>query len=463
MRQVKAAQMSWNLIQVRRTCAWSAAVAILLGVSVDSARAQSATTNQSAPTTLEGYPTEIAQSLLDRRLAEDEAIRNTPAPALFAFVATNFAWQNGTKLIVAFQGGRYEIWRDIAALATQWSAVANVTFDFGIDPAARSARTYQANDPPSIAQVRINLTATDARLRWSAVGRQALLPEFARASMQLGGIAQTYPLWTDEDRADIMHEFGHVLGFLHEQQRPDCLAEDRLEPGSNGEPTIFDAYKTVYGAPAEWTKANVLLANTYKGEASGKPDKRSLFLYPTNDGILPATIHGTQGPCYIARKNLRMSADDVRRARRDYPFQSGNAFGTFATANIQPLKALASAGGLPAAPSLVEKLERMELAARPLVYIQVAYEAQRATGERLRRALLESRYVAPGVENIAGKAKPPATAEIRYFSQGDRESAAAVAQQVAAELGAGTAVPIRFVGRETTKKQPIEVWLPYGR
>ena len=169
--------MKGNLIQARRSWVWSAAVAALLGVGGNPVRAQRAAANQSVHSTLEGYPTEIAQSLLDRKLAEDEAIRNTPAPALFAFVATNFAWQNGTKLIVAFQGGRYEIWRDIAALATQWSAVANVTFDFGIDPVARSARMYQATDPPSIAQVRINLTATDARLRWSAVGRQALLPE----------------------------------------------------------------------------------------------------------------------------------------------------------------------------------------------------------------------------------------------------------------------------------------------
>ena len=66
-------------------------------------------------------------------------------------------------------------------------------------------------------------------------------------------------------------------------------------------------------------------------------------------------------------------------------------------------------------------------------------------------------------ENIAGKAKPPASAEVRYFSQGDRESAAAVAHQVAVELGGGTAVPIRFVGRDMTKKQPLEVWLPSGR
>lgn len=455
--------MDMDMSQARRTCVCGAAIATLLALGVDPVRSQGMPATRYALPTLEGYPTEIAQSLLDRKLAEDEEIKNTPVPALFAFVATNFGWPNGTKLVVAFQGGRYEIWKDIAAIAAQWSSVANVTFDFGLDIVARTARTYQAGDPPSIAQVRINLTATNARLRWSAVGRQALLPEFARASMQLGGIAQSHPFWTVEDRADILHEFGHVLGFLHEQQRPECLAEYRLEPGSNGEPTIFDAYKAVYGAPTDWTEANVLLSKVYKGEASGKPDKRSLLLYPTHDGILPATIHGTQGPCYIAHKNLSISPDDSRRARRDYPFLPGSGFGSFAATNIQPLKALASGGGLSAAPALVEKLERMEIANRPLVYIQVASEVQRATGERIRRVLLESRYVAPGVENIAGKAKPPASAEVRYFSQEDSESAAAVARQVAVELGAGTTVPIRFVGRDTTTKQPLEVWLPPGR
>lgn len=452
-----------NTTRARRVCAASVAVVSVLGLSLDPVRAQTSVTHRPTLPVLEGYPTEIAQSLLQRRIAEEEEIKNTPAPALFAFVATNYAWQNGTRLVVAFHGGRYEVWKDIAAIAKKWSDVANVTFDFGIDPVARTARVYKANDPPSIAQVRINLTATNARLRWSAVGRQALLPEFAQASMQLGGIAQSHPSWTDEDRADILHEFGHVLGFLHEQQRPECLAEYRLEPGANGEPTIFDAYKTVYGAPLEWTKANVLLSKVFKGESSGKPDKRSLLLYPTDAGILPATINGTQGPCYIERKNLHISPDDSRRARRDYPFQSGNAFGTFAATNIQPLKALATGRGLSAAPALVEKLERMEIASRPLVYIQVADEGQRAIGERLRSALLESRYVAPGVENIKGKAKPPASAEVRYFSRDDMDSAAAVARQVAVELGADTSVPIRLISRDTTRKQPLEVWLPSAR
>lgn len=437
---------------------------LLVALAVHPAGAQpAASARPASAASLEGYPTEIAQSLLKRKEAEDEAIRSTPAPALFSFVARNFAWQNGTKLIVAFQGGQYDVWKDIAAIAGQWSSVANITFDFGLDPVARTARVYGPADPPSIAHVRINLNNTDTRLRWSAVGRQALLPEFGPASMQLGGIAQNHPFWTDEDRADVLHEFGHVLGFLHEQQRPECVAEYRLERGANGEPSIFDVYLAVYHAQPDWTKANLLLSSVYISEAAGKPDKRSLFLYPTPDGILPGTLNGTKGPCYLRKKNLRMSADDVKRARQDYPFQPGNGFGNFPTSNIAPLKALATGTGMSAAPLLAEKLDRMELAARPIVYIQVAHADQRATGERLRRALLQSRYVAPGVENVAGKARPPASAEVRYFSPADQAMASAVAQLVADELGDGRPVSTKLVAKDTTKKQPLEVWLPAGR
>lgn len=66
---------------------------------------------------------------------------------------------------------------------------------------------------------------------------------------------------------------------------------------------------------------------------------------------------------------------------------------------------------------LTEKLERLELAARPLVYVQVAREEDRATGEQLRRALLQNRYVAPGVENIARKAIPPRLRKYATFHQ----------------------------------------------
>ena len=103
------------------------------------------------------------------------------------------------------------------------------------------------------------------------------------------------------------------------------------------------------------------------------------------------------------------------------------------------------------------------MAARPLVYIQVAHSEQRAIGERLRRALLQSRYVAPGVESIAGKAKPPISPEVRYFSQADQAAASAVAKLVADELGVGTVVPIKLTTKDSTKKLPLEVWLPSDR
>ncbi len=444
--------------RVQRAC--SAVIALLLAGGSNCATAQLASPlSPAAPATLEGYPTEIAQSLLQRKLAEEEAIRNTPAPALFSLVATNFLWPSGTKLIVAFQGGRYEIWKDIASIAAQWSSIANITFDFGIDPVARTARTYRPGDPPSSAHVRINLTNTLTTLRWSSVGRQALLPEFNQDTMSLGGIAQTYPFWTDEDRADVLHEFGHVLGFLHEQQRADCTSDYRLERGPNGEPTIFDIYWTVYRAAHDWTRANLLLSNTFKGDGSGKPDKQSLFLYPTPDAILPGTLSGSKSPCYVRRKNLRISAEDVKRARRDYPFQPGNSFGSFAASNIEPLKNLTAAGGLSASPPLADKMERLELASRPLVYIQVGRSDQRDTGERLRDTLLQNRYVAPAIENIARNAKPPAAAEVRYFSPADASSASAVARLVAGELGT-EGIPIRLIPKETTRKLPLEVWLP---
>ncbi|HVE52542.1 MAG TPA: hypothetical protein VNB23_04100, partial [Ramlibacter sp.] len=209
------------------------------------------------------YPPELAAALLQRKLEERKAIAATPMPAAFAFVASNHLWPSGQRLIVAFHGGHYEVWRDIAAIANKWSTVANVTFDFGLDPANRTARMWHPSDPPSAAHVRIRLDVDSPAVRYAAVGREAFLPEFAAGSLVLGGLVFAHPLWSAEDRADILHEFGHVLGFLHEQQRPECHKDLRLEPGPGGEPSIYQVYEKLYNWELAKTRANLLLAETY--------------------------------------------------------------------------------------------------------------------------------------------------------------------------------------------------------
>jgi len=407
------------------------------------------------------YPPALAEALLRRQAAEAAAAQKTPYPAAFAFVSKNYLWPAGQRLIVAFHGGRYEVWRDIATIADQWSTVANVTFDFGLDPKAKTARMWDPLDPTAEpAHVRVRLDESSASIRYAAVGREAFLKEFNDGSLVLGGVALIHPLWSAEDRADILHEFGHVLGFLHEQQRPECQKEFRLEKGLNGEPTIYELYEKLYQWGPEKTQANLLLAASYKAESMGLPDKKSLFMYPTEDIILSATLHGTKGPCYVKRKNLMLSKGDIERARKDYPFNTDNTIVNLASSNIETLKQLAgaTAGELATAP-LLQRLEHVERALRPLVYIQVASAEQRPSGEALRKRLQGGGYIAPAMENIDGKAIAPREVEVRYFSAADEAQAQAVANLVQEELG-GTPVSTRMLTRKQERKLPLEVWLP---
>ena len=314
---------------------------------------------------------------------------------------------------------------------------------------------------PAKVHVRVRLDVVEKWVRYAAVGQEAFLKEFSGGSMVLGGLANAAPsLWTAEDRADIRHEFGHVLGFLHEQQRPECSKEWRLEKGPNGEPSIFEVYAQLYDWEEAKTRTNLLLAEHYKIQASGQPDKLSIFNYPTFDEVLPATLSGSNGPCYVKKKNLRLSKGDIERARRDYPFNTNNSITDFASANIPTLKAVAGDSAAPLSTNpLLQRIEIAEKALRPLVYVQIAAERQREAGKALLRRFQGIGYLAPGVENIAGKAQPPARPEVRYFSGADAEDARNIAAMVGSELGVAS-VPTRLVtATQQNRKLPIEVWL----
>jgi hypothetical protein len=322
------------------------------------------------------YPQEIVDALLLRKQAEQTAFYNSALPGAYSFIASNRLWQSGDKLIVAFHGGDYVLWKAIADIANLWTKEANISFDFGFDDKKKTARTWNPGSPVAVsAHVKIRLDVDNALVRYSAVGRDAFLPEFATGTMVLGGVAIAHPLWSKEDRADILHEFGHVLGFLHEQQRSECVAEFRTVTGPHGEPTLYDVYQQVYKKPPEWTKKNFELSASYQVQGSDAPDKRSLFMYPTLPQILPATFHGKDGPCYTGQKNLAMSAQDRARARQDYPFSPDNLITNLASGNVAAVKQLlASAGPLAASPLVQQRLENIERALRPQVYIQIASE-----------------------------------------------------------------------------------------
>jgi len=89
-------------------------------------------------------------------------------------------------------------------LVIEWSRYANLTF-------------ISTTDIQN-AQIRISFDSTDGN--WSRIGTDALKVVSPEPTMNLAVVDDTGPA-NDIDTGVILHEFGHVLGLLHEFQSPE--------------------------------------------------------------------------------------------------------------------------------------------------------------------------------------------------------------------------------------------------
>ena len=102
-------------------------------------------------------------------------------------------WENGKVLKVKFLEGTRQQQEFVKQVAVQWSAYANIYFEF-----------VEGGD----SDIRITFDENDGA--WSAVGTDASSASQFRPTMNLG--------WLDE--AVVLHEFGHAIGLGHEHQNP---------------------------------------------------------------------------------------------------------------------------------------------------------------------------------------------------------------------------------------------------
>jgi len=158
-------------------------------------------------------------------------------------------WPNGTTLHVRFLGGEAADHTKVAKWAKAWSEFANVTFVF--------------DDAPN-AEIRISFEKGQGS--WSYIGRDIvdMVPDQKQATMNLG--------WLDE--ANVLHQFGHVLGLQHEHQNP-------YEPVPWDEKAVYDLFG---GPPNFWDKPTIArnILEPYSKDAYPIPkpfDAKSIMLY----------------------------------------------------------------------------------------------------------------------------------------------------------------------------------------
>jgi serralysin len=157
------------------------------------------------PETTEYFCVDRIVSPEDGWLANQKAIEENPEnrSPFEATLLRSRRWRPGRTLHVAFLEGPPILQQKVASYAQQWCQYANITFLFDHHPEAEIRITFQPGK-----------TGT-----WSDIGTDALHIPTDQPTMNYSQLTADSP---DEAFSYyVLHEFGHVLGLLHEHQSPE--------------------------------------------------------------------------------------------------------------------------------------------------------------------------------------------------------------------------------------------------
>ena len=206
-------------------------------------------------------------------------------------VKTDKMWQSGSTLRVRIDGGTERIRSKVMQYANEWTRYVNIRFQFISSGDAEVIVTF-GNDGRS----------------WSYVGIDCIDP----GRRFVGNFTQdgtTHFGWftdatTEEEfRRVILHEFGHVLGFKHEQSHPEAgIPWDRER--------VYEAY-----ANSGWNRADVdrnIFEVASRNETQfSQYDPTSIMQYPVDEEL-------TIGNFFIGW-NTQLSETDKAFSKIVYP------------------------------------------------------------------------------------------------------------------------------------------------
>ena len=149
---------------------------------------------------------------------------------------TKTLWPVGATLRVSFLNGDAPTRKRVAEIASEWSRHANLRFAF--------KDNSEPTSKERAADVRIRLTP-GGRSGWAYLGTTAREASAEEPTMELAvnGLEPT----SDEFRLQVLHEFGHVLGLVHELQNPNAEIEWHRDA----------VYQEYTGPPNRWTRQQV--------------------------------------------------------------------------------------------------------------------------------------------------------------------------------------------------------------
>ena len=134
--------------------------------------------------------------------AQQRAIQENPynESGLEGVVDVDRKWKSGRTLQVSFLDGSEELRNAVIYYAREWCLYANIHFNFVQSSAANIRVSFQ----------RVG--------HWSVVGTDALEVPITEPTINFEW--SQIPHSEQDLQRTILHEFGHVLGLLHEHQSP---------------------------------------------------------------------------------------------------------------------------------------------------------------------------------------------------------------------------------------------------
>lgn len=286
------------------------------------------------------------RKLLNKKLSRKSSrIRHLGDPRILAVLDRSYLFDPGRTLTVAFKGGGYSLQYDIARWAKEWELHANIKFDFGHDSEKQKFRSWSRKNKKKKADIRISFESNEVNNGyWSAIGNdidfvddngEAFYPAH-EPTMNYADLRSRKP---DKQRAFVLHEFGHALGFMHEHQSPsgDCDKEFRWEDDKGYNPNFNETdgylpddqgrnpgiFTVMENPPYSWTREaveeNMKMFKDENAYEQSKFDKYSIMKYYYEPWMYKK---GEASPCYSKEENMELSLHDKKAAQSAYPFQS---------------------------------------------------------------------------------------------------------------------------------------------
>jgi hypothetical protein len=216
-------------------------------------------------------------------------LNNNPTAKPNAAIYTASKWTPGQTIRIKFLNGDSYLQEKVKLYANYWTRFANIKFEY-----------------VSIAEnadVKIGFKWNNDGASWSALGKQCQYYAQDTPSMNFG--------WFDANTTQtelirtILHEFGHLVGLIHEHQSPD---------GNIlwNKPVVYEYYQKNSGWTSDKVDANIF--NKYSGTQTNYStyDNLSIMHYPIDASF---TTNG-----YSVGLSTDLSSTDKMFTTKMYPF-----------------------------------------------------------------------------------------------------------------------------------------------